>query len=128
MKATEFITHLFFCRTVTNSKCTFHFHIHCGRLQMMLNASTSRTKLMKTFTHAITTVNMSQRLYYVFLLPHRSHIMLEAYLYLHTSWDLFFRLKLIKGAKMLGMSPLLSKESHELFVHLLIFTTHLLGW
>lgn len=55
----------------------------------MLNASTSRTKLMKTFTHAITTVNMSQRLYYVFLLPHSSHIMLEAYLYLHTSWDLF---------------------------------------
>lgn len=61
---------------------------------------------MKTFTHAITTVNMSQRLYYVFLLPHRSHIMLEAYLYLHTSWDLFFRLKLIKGAKMLGMNCL----------------------
>lgn len=83
---------------------------------------------MKTFTHAITTVNMSQRLYYVFVLFHNSHIMLEAYLHLHTSWDLYFHLKLIKRAEMLGMSPLLSKESHEVFVHLLIFTTHLLGW
>lgn len=83
---------------------------------------------MKTFTHAITTVNMSQILYYVFLLLHSSHIMIEAYLYLHTSQDLVFHLKLIKRAETLGMSPLLSKERHEVFVHVLIFTTHLLGW